>query len=142
VKRQPGVFEVDWCGSDFLMVRRNVFERVDYTGLDCERYKAGEDAWLCHRTFEEFGTKVKVDGDLWAPHISENGAVAYPVPFYADIFRLYCSVCEWSTPRVRPYRDEETVCGGCGGRFPVLPFWQDVDVILGSAVRKLNPVRF
>lgn len=142
IPRRPGRYEVDWCGSDFLMIERRVFERIDYTGFNCEEYNAGEDAWICHRTFEEFGTKVMVDGDLWAEHVSHNGSVAYPVPFYADIFRLYCPRCEWSKPHVRPYRDEETVCGGCREPFPILPFWQDVDLILGSAVHKPSPTTF
>lgn len=133
-----GVFEADWSGADCLLVRRDAFEAVDWTGFTTDAYNAGEDAWICHRTFEALGTKVAVDGDVTPLHITARGVVMHPEPpFWMDVIEVRCPGCGHAYPAVRNYQDTSVNCWQCREVFPVLPFWEPIPFVLRNAVKQV-----
>lgn len=65
-----GLFEVDLCGGSGLLVKKHVFEKVEFPWFELGKTKAdepGEDIWFCHKA-KKAGFKVYLDCSVVMGH--------------------------------------------------------------------------
>ena len=72
-KEQPDdLQEIDGCGSHFMLIRRDVLEKIGAPWFECTSPNAGEDFDFC-RKVQKAGFKLYVDYSVFTGHIAGPG---------------------------------------------------------------------
>lgn len=115
-------FFADWTGLDCALIKREVYDKVNWDEFSVGKYGVGEDGYF-YLEAQKLGYNLLMNPRVKPLHIQEGGLAicAKPVPQFG--LNILCHSCGWSTTLGKTWKDVQIKCGKCKTTLDSDPYW-------------------